>query len=101
MNILKTIDLRTAGKIFSSADNVGRYLIELNKKKAIGLSLSTISKGKNKGDVVLAMDNEELWKKVISSWDYKYALKIIRELFKKTQKYSNGKIAKKSYKELI
>ena len=101
MNVLKNIDLNISKKIFSSKDNVGYYLIELNKIKNINLNFREITKGKNKGKQILNMSNEEIWNKVISSWNYDDSLKIIRILFKKSKKYHNGKIAKPRYKELI
>jgi len=48
MNVLKNIDLNISKKIFSSKDNVGYYLIELNKIKNINLNFREITKGKIK-----------------------------------------------------
>ncbi|MBU2612183.1 MAG: hypothetical protein KKB62_00490 [Nanoarchaeota archaeon] len=101
MNVLKEIDLRTAKKIFSSKDNVESYLLELNKTKNISLKFREITRGKNSGKKVLDMTNEELWDKVISSWNYNNSLKVVRNLFKKSKKYENGKNGKTRYKELI
>jgi len=86
MNVLKGIDLNIAKKIFSSSDNAKYYLIELNNIKNINLKFRQITRGKNQGKKVLDMPNEDIWNKVISSWNYGDSLKIIRDLFKKSKK---------------
>ncbi|PIN94288.1 hypothetical protein COU53_04140 [Candidatus Pacearchaeota archaeon CG10_big_fil_rev_8_21_14_0_10_30_48] len=101
MNILNSIDLNIAKKIFSSKDNVEKYLTELNNLKNINLRFREITRGRNQGTKVLDMVNEDLWNKIISSWNYSDSLKVIRDLFKKSKKYNNGKIAKLKYKELV
>jgi len=101
MNVLKGIDLNIAKKIFSSKDNVEIYLIELNNLKNLNLNFRKITRGKNCGKKVLDMSNEELWNKVISTWNYNDSLKVIRNLFNKSRKYHNGKIAKQKYKDLV
>lgn len=101
MNVLKNIDLNTAKKIFSSIDNAKSYLIEFNNIKNINLKFRQITKGKNKGENILDMPNEEIWEKVISSWNYSDSLKVVRDLFTKSRKYNNGKIAKQIYKGLV
>jgi hypothetical protein len=101
MNVLKDIDLKVAKKIFSSKENVENYLIELNKNKNIDLKFRMIIKGMNKGNEVLKMNNEELWNKVVSSWDYYLSLKIVRNLFRNSKKYKNGKVGKQKYRDLI
>ena len=101
MNVIKEIDLNIAKKIFSSTENAIKYLIALNKIKDINLNFREITRGKNKGKKTLDMPNIEIWNKVISSWNYKESLKIIRTLFKDSKKYNNGKIAKQRYKDLV
>lgn len=101
MNVLKGIELNIAKKIFSSSNNAEDYLVELNNIKNINLRFRQITRGKNQGKKVLNMSNEDIWNKVIFSWNYNDSLKVIRNLFKKSKKYNNGKIAKKRYKELI
>ncbi len=101
MNVLKNIDLNIAKKIFSSSGNIENYLIELNKIKSIGLTFRILTRGRDKGKKVLDMNNDVLWNKVISSWDYKDSLIVIRDLFRKSQKYRNGKTGKQRYKDLI
>lgn len=71
MNILNSIDLITAKKIFSSSDNIENYLIEFDKVKGLNLTFRTLTRGKDKGKGVLDMDNDALWNKVISSWNYR------------------------------
>jgi hypothetical protein len=101
MNVLNNLNLDAAKKIFFSKDNVETYLTELNNLKNINLNFKEITRGKNNGKKVLDMTNEELWNKVISSWNYNSSLKLIRDLFKKSKKYQNGKIAKQRYIELV
>ncbi|MFH1607207.1 MAG: hypothetical protein ABIC91_07695 [Nanoarchaeota archaeon] len=102
MNIKNNIDENTINKLFGSNSNIEAYLIELEKiKKNIGLNYKLISKGKNKGEKRLNMCSDELKNKIISTWNYKLALKIIRDLFKSSNKYANGKNAKKRFKVLI
>ena len=42
-----------------------------------------------------------IWKNVVDTWDYEKSLVVIRELFKSTDKYKNGKNAGKAFRELI
>ena len=101
MNILKIIDKRIAKKIFSSRDNVENYLKEFNNIENINLNFRIVTRGINTGNKVLDMSTDDLWNKVISSWNYKYSLKVIRNIFQKSTKYINGKNAIIRYKELI
>jgi len=88
MNIKNSIDEKTIKKIFGSIKYVVKYLDELDKVKG-GL-------GKYK-----TISNKDLIHKVISTWNYPLALRIIRNLFVSTKKYANGKKAKEEIKILI
>jgi len=101
MNIKKNMSEDIAKKIFGKKENAEIYLLELANKKNIKLKTKVISKGKNKGKTVLNYSTSELWKKIVQEWDYDIALKIIRNLFKNTNKYKNGKDADNAMKVLI
>lgn len=83
-----------AKKIIGSQDKATRYLLRLNAVKPIeSLPFKTITRGKNVGKKVLDMGTKELWKAVVDSWDYEESKKIIRDIFKETEKYKSGKEA--------
>lgn len=88
MNIKNSIDEKTIKKIFGSIKYAVKYLDELDKVKG-GL-------GKYKN-----ISHKDLIHKVISTWNYPLALRIIRKLFVSTKKYANGKKAKEEIKTLI
>src|ERR1035438_9608310 len=83
-----------AKKILGNYDNALSYLLKLNEIKSIkGLNFKTISRGKNKGVSMPDVNSSDIFKLVVNSWDYDVSKKIIRELFKKTEKYTSGKEA--------
>jgi len=91
-----------ARKIIGSQEKATEYLLRLNNIKPISsLKFKTISRGKNKGKKVLDLNTKELWKAVVGSWDYEVSRKIIRDIFKETDKYKNGKEADNAMKVLI
>ena len=72
-NIKNTISSDTVSKIFGNAENGVLFLRELtgenmSKNPAIGV-----------------------WKKIAKKWEYEKALKIVRKMFKESEKYKNGK----------
>ena len=71
------------------------------KIKNIRLKTKVVSRGKNKGKIILNYSTTELWNKIVSEWEYESALKIIRSIFKSTTKYKNGKDADKAMKILL
>ncbi|MCK9330508.1 MAG: hypothetical protein PHY08_06355 [Candidatus Cloacimonetes bacterium] len=101
MNILKNMSEDLAKKIIGKKENAEIYLIELSKKKAINLQTKIIKSGRKKGEKKLTYSTNDLWKTVVSEWDYNYSLTIIREMFKKTKKYKNGKEADKAMEILL
>ncbi len=91
-----------AKKLLGNRENAESYLVRLNKVKAIpSLSTKNISRGKNKGKKVLDLSTKELWKAIVNTWDYEVSRKIIRDMFKETDKYKNGKEADNAMNILI
>ena len=80
-----------AQKIIGSQEKAREYLLCLNDIKPISsLKFKIISRGKNKGKKVLDLKTKELWKIIVDSWDYEESKKIIRDIFKNTDKYKNS-----------
>ena len=91
-----------AKKIIGNQDNAIKYLLCLNDIKPIkSLKFKTITRGQNAGKKVLNMKTSELWKAIVDSWDYEESKKIIRDIFKQTEKYKSGKEADKAMDILI
>ncbi|MDD3901961.1 MAG: hypothetical protein PHX22_12125 [Dysgonamonadaceae bacterium] len=91
-----------ARKIIGSQEKAIEYLLQLNNVKPIAsLKFKTISRGKNAGKKVLVLETKELWKAVVDSWDYEESKKIIRYIFKATEKYKSGKEADSAMDVLI
>ena len=91
-----------ARKIIGSQEKATEYLLRLNDvKPTLALKFKTISKGKNKGKKVLDLNTKELWKTIVDSWDYEESKKIIRDIFRDTDKYKNGKEADNAMELLI
>jgi len=101
VNINNDFSEDIAKKIFGKKENVEVFLFKLREKKNIALKTRTITRGARKGREVLKYPTNELWEKVVEEWDYNIALGIIRELFKTTKKYKNGKDADKAMKILV
>ena len=91
-----------ARKIIGSQEKAIEYLLRFSNIKPIpSLKFRTITRGKNKGKKVLALSTKELWRVVVDSWDYEISKKVIRDIFKETDKYKNGKEADNAMKLLI
>jgi len=91
-----------ARKIIGSQEKATEYLLRLNDIKPIpSLKFKTISRGQNAGKKVLVLETKELWKAVVDSWDYEESKKIIRDIFKTTEKYKSGKEADNAMDVLI
>lgn len=91
-----------ARKIVGSQEKATEYLLRLNDIKPIpALKFKTITRGKNAGKKVLDLNTKELWKAVVDSWDYEKSKKIIRDIFKETDKYKSGKEADEAMNVLI
>jgi len=91
-----------AQKIIGNKEKAIEYLLRLNDIKTISsLKFKIISRGKNKGKKVLDLSTKELWKIIVDTWDYEESKKIIRNVFKETDKYKNGKEANNAMDVLI
>ena len=91
-----------AKKIIGNQENSTKYLIALNQIKPIkSLKFKTLARGKNANQKVLNLETKEIWKAVVESWDYEVSKNIIREIFKQTEKYKNGKEADNAMSILI
>lgn len=101
-NIKHKISKEIAKKILGSQDNASEYLLRLNDINTIpSLTYRTVSKGKDAGKKVLKLNTEELWNLVETSWDYEHSKSVIREMFRNTEKYRNGKNADVAMSALI
>lgn len=101
MNINNNMSEDIARKILGKKEYAEKFLLELEKKRNITLKKRKISRGKNKGKEKLNYSTKELWEKIVTEWHYNSALSIIREIFKTTKKYKNGKDADNAMKVLI
>lgn len=101
MDIKEGISEEIANKIFGKVDNSKNFLLELQKIKKFDLEVRKFKSGKKKGKTTLDLKKDEVLSKVIEHWDYKEGRKIIREIFKKTEKYKLGKKSYKLMKQLI
>jgi len=91
-----------AKKIIGSREKATAYLSQLNELKPIlSLKFKIISRGQNAGKKILNLDTKELWKAIVDSWDYEESKKIIRNIFKGTEKYKSGKEADNAMDVLI
>lgn len=83
-----------AKKILGNKEQAIKYLFELNVVKPISaLKFRTILRGARTGTKVLDLTSNEIWKAVVDSWDYDKSIKVIRDIFKTTDKYQKGKAA--------
>lgn len=83
-----------AKKILGSKENAIVYLLHLNREKSVsGLNFKTLNRGKNKGLSMPDISSINIWKIVVDNWDYELSKEVIRDLFKETEKYKNGKDA--------
>lgn len=97
--MLDEINREIARKILSNKQNAEKYLFKLKQVKEIILEIRRLLKGKNKGKKVLDMTTDEIWEKVVTTWDYKYSLPIIRKMFRRTEKYKIGIEAEENYRK--
>jgi len=91
-----------ARKIIGNQENATTYLLRLNEIKPIpSLKFKTINRGQNKEKKILALETKEIWKTIVDNWDYEISKKIIRNIFKETDKYKSGKDADEAMNVLI
>ena len=92
----------TAKRIIGSKENALNYLCRLNNVQPIkGLNFRKISRGNRKGEYAVSNSTAEIWKLVVNSWNYEISKNVIREIFKTTTKYQNGKEADNAMQVLI
>ncbi len=91
-----------AKKILGNRANASKYLVNLSRRKEIPeIKFRKVSRGKNKDSIVLDIDDREILKTVVNSWDYELSKNIIRGIFKETEKYKNGIEANNAMEILI
>lgn len=90
-----------AKKILGNTKHATDYLLRLNNKKPLqGLKFRNVTRGKRTGEAIPVFE-ESIWKLVVKSWEYNLSKEIIRELFRETEKYKNGKEANNAMELLI
>ena len=85
MSLIDCITVEEIKKIFSNNQNKKDYLENFSKKYNINISIP----------------KRNIDKTIIGTWDYEKSKDIIRDLFKKTDKYNNNLIAKDKIEELV
>jgi len=98
ISIKNTFSEDIAKKIISNKDNAQKYLLKLNEIKAIDNLKIRINRNNKK---IIDLTTDQIWKLVVDTWDYNISKEIIREIFKQTDKYKNGKEANKAMDILI
>lgn len=93
-NILCRFTEDLAKKIFGNVRTAENYLIALHRRKPIG-HLTFTRSGR------LKCSTQEIWRKVVQTWDYAVCKPIVRELFRQTEKYHCGKEACRALRLLI
>jgi hypothetical protein len=91
-----------AKKILGNKERACDYLFRFHTSKKINdLKFKKINRGKNINTYVLDSSTEELWQIIVNNWDYEKSKKIIRDMFKETDKYKSGKDANNAMNILI
>ncbi len=91
-----------AKKIIGSKVNASDYLLRLNEIQPVTeLKVRVVLRGRDVGKQQVKNSTFEIWKLVVNSWNYGISKDIIREMFKATKKYQNGKEADEAMKVLI
>ena len=93
MDITTNLSPEVAKKILGNTGKAIAFLSELQKVKQFDLPVKIIKSGINKGKSVPNLKTDEVWLKITEHWDFEAGQKIIRKLFKTTEKYKLGKKA--------
>ena len=93
-DIRTTLSVKIAKKIIGNTSNAKTFLLKTQKVKNFDLPIKIIKSGKNKGKEDIELKADEVWAKVSKNWDFEIDRKVLREIFKTTDKY---KLGKKSY----
>lgn len=91
MDIKINFSTDIAKKILGNKEQAMTFLLEMQKVKKFSLPTKTITRGSNKGKEIFNLETNEIWSKIVEHWDFETGEKIIRELFKTTNKYKSGK----------
>jgi len=90
MDINQNITIEIAKKILANKGNAIQYLIKLQEKKDIKLPFRTVTRGVLKGVKIVDLGTNEIWNKIVETWNYTIAIDIIRVSFQETEKYARG-----------
>lgn len=93
MDIKTNLSPGVAKKILGNSGKAIVFLSELRKIKQFDLLIKMPKSGKNKGKEVPNLKADEIWSKISENWDFEAGQKIMRKLFKTTEKYKLGKKA--------
>lgn len=91
MDITKNFSTDVAKKILGNQAQAFNFLLEMQKEKGFDLPTKIITRGINKGKSIISLESKEIWSKIVENWDFELGEKIIRELFRTTDKYRSGK----------
>lgn len=87
IDIKHPITEQLAKKILANKANAIDYLKRLNKEEVNSQLYNA------RGNVRTSLSSQEVWFMVVKEWNYHIAKDIIRDMFRSTQKYRNGKEA--------
>lgn len=93
-----------AKKILGKKDNAILFLEKFasqNKELETKLKWREVKSGKRKGEIVLDIPKENVWKTIVENWNYSSCKNIIRELFTETEKYKSGKNSNEVMETLV
>lgn len=91
MDINNHFSIEIAKKIFWNKANATTFLLILQDKNGFTLPFRTITRWANKGTQVLDLNTNGIWSSIVEFWDFELGESIIRDLFKMSKKYKNGK----------
>lgn len=91
MDIRTNFSTDIAKKVLGNKEQAIMFLLEMQRAKDFKLPTKIVAKGKNKGTEILDLGTNEIWSKIVEHWDFETGEKIIRAIFKATDKYKSGK----------
>ncbi|MGI8883877.1 MAG: hypothetical protein ACR2IA_06500 [Pyrinomonadaceae bacterium] len=91
MDIKINFSTDIAKRILGNTEQATMFLLEMQRAKKLDLPTRTITRGINKDKEILNLETNEIWAKIVEHWDFETGEKMIRELFKTTDKYKSGK----------
>lgn len=90
-----------AKKILGNYDNAYSFLSIMAQRKKLNIETKLVTRGPNKGNLVLDIIPANIWSVVVENWEYDIALDVIRELFRASDKFKNGIEANSAMEVLI